>query len=64
MATRAYCIWDKRADFEIYTGILKDVERWAPRDSGKLRFSSNYQIGNTFIFKERSIRIVLPTKPL
>ena len=49
---RAYRIWDKRADFEIYTGILKDVERWAPRDSVKLRFFSNYQIGNTFIFKE------------
>ena len=49
---RAYRIWDKRADFEIYTGILKDVERWAPTDSVKLRFFSNYQIGNTFIFKE------------
>ncbi|MGB2413562.1 MAG: adenylate/guanylate cyclase domain-containing protein [Schleiferiaceae bacterium] len=49
---RGYRIWDKRADFEIYTGILKDVERWAPRDSVKLRFFSNYQIGNTFIFKE------------
>ena len=49
---RAYRIWDKRSDFEIYTGILKDVERWAPRDSVKLRFFSNYQIGNTFIFKE------------
>lgn len=49
---RAYRIWDKRADFEIYTSILKDVERWAPRDSVKLRFFSNYQIGNTFIFKE------------
>ena len=49
---RAYRIWDKRADFEIYTSILKDVERWAPMDSVKLRFFSNYQIGNTFIFKE------------
>ena len=49
---RAYRIWDKRTDFEIYTGILKDVQRWAPRDSVKLRFFSNYQIGNTFIFKE------------
>jgi len=49
---RAYRIWDKRADFEIYSGILKDVQRWAPRDSVKLRFFSNYQIGNTFIFKE------------
>ena len=49
---RAYRIWDKRTDFEIYTSILKDVERWAPMDSVKLRFFSNYQIGNTFIFKE------------
>jgi class 3 adenylate cyclase len=49
---RAYRIWDKRADFEIYTRILKEVDRWAPRDSVKLRFFSSYQIGNTFIFKE------------
>lgn len=48
----AYKIWDKRNDFEKYISILRDIERYAPEDSVALRFFANYQIGNTYIFRE------------
>jgi len=47
-----YKIWDKRADFSPYISTLKNIGRFAPKDSIGLRFFSNYQIGNTYIFRE------------
>ncbi|MDC1021847.1 adenylate/guanylate cyclase domain-containing protein [Schleiferiaceae bacterium] len=49
---RGFNFWDKRRESKIYLSILKRIKKWAPRDSVQLRFFSNYQTGNTFIFLE------------
>ena len=48
----AYKIWDKRKDFNRYISVLKDIEEYAPSDSVSLKFFANYQIGNTYIFRD------------
>ena len=49
----AYKIWDKRKDFDRYISVLKDIEEYAPSDSVSLKFFANYQIGNTYIFRDK-----------
>jgi len=49
---RGFNFWDKRRESKQYLSSLKKINYWAPKDSVKLRFFSNYQTGNTYIFLE------------
>ena len=47
---RGFNFWDKRRESKQYLTGLKKINYWAPKDSVELRFFSNYQTGNTYIF--------------
>ena len=47
---RGFNLWDKRRESKQYLSSLKKINYWAPKDSVELRFFSNYQTGNTYIF--------------
>ncbi len=49
---RGFNFWDKRRESKQYLTVLKKIHYWAPKDSVELRFFSNYQTGNTYIFLE------------
>ena len=49
---RGFNFWDKRRESKQYLTVLKKINYWAPKDSVELRFFSNYQTGNTYIFLE------------
>lgn len=49
---RGFNFWDKRRESKKYISVLKKINYWAPKDSVELRFFSNYQIGNAYIFLE------------
>ena len=49
---RGFNFWDKRRESKQYLTGLKKINYWAPKDSVELRFFSNYQTGNTYIFLE------------
>jgi len=49
---RGFNFWDKRRESKQYLSSLKKINYWALKDSVELRFFSNYQTGNTYIFLE------------